>query len=62
MPVIRFLPTSADIETAARARGWSVSKLCREAGVSRATVVKWKNGSHVISLGNLQKLLDALHS
>lgn len=54
------IPTADDIKKAAKAKGWPINRLCAEAGISTETFFRWRDGKHVIGLGKLQALMDAL--
>lgn len=54
------IPTPHDIKEAAKSKGWSIKRLCAEAGISVETFFRWRDGKHVIGLVKLQALMDAL--
>jgi transcriptional regulator with XRE-family HTH domain len=54
------IPTPAQIKDAAKSKGWSVTRLCEEAGISPETFFRWRDGKHNIGVDKLQALLDAL--
>jgi transcriptional regulator with XRE-family HTH domain len=54
------IPTPQDIKEAAKSRGWTIKRMCCEAGISTETFSRWKTGKHLIGLSKLQALLDAL--
>jgi len=43
-----------------RAVGWSLSELCRRAGVSRATLALWRLGGTNPTIGTIEKLESVL--
>jgi len=49
-----------DLEAQARARGLSISEVCREAGVARSTFTRWKSGDHTPNFRTIQKISDVL--
>ncbi len=49
-----------DIEAQARARCLSINEVCREAGVARSTVTRWKSGDHEPNIRTLQKISEVL--
>lgn len=54
------IPTPQDIQERARSKGWSIKRLCDEAGISFETFFRWRDGKHHIQVNKLQALLDAL--
>ncbi len=49
-----------DLEAQARARGLSISEVCRQAGVARSTFTRWKSGDNEPNVRTLQKISDVL--
>jgi transcriptional regulator with XRE-family HTH domain len=54
------IPTPQDIQDAAKSRGWSIKRLCDEAGLSTETFFRWRDGKHTIGVSKLQAMLDVL--
>ena len=54
------IPTPDEIQTEAKSKGWSIKRLCDEAGISNETFYRWRDGKHNIGVDKLQALLDAL--
>ena len=48
------------IQKRSRAIGWSLSELCRRAGVSRATLSLWRLGGTNPTIGTIEKLDSVL--
>ena len=51
------IPNIQEIERRCKAKGWSVSELCRRAKISQNTFARWKNGSRHPSLEKYQQVL-----
>jgi transcriptional regulator with XRE-family HTH domain len=49
-----------DLEAAAKLRGLSINRLCREAGIARSTFTRWKSGKTEPQYRILRKMKLAL--
>lgn len=54
------IPTPQDIIDATKSRGWSIKRLCEEAGMAPETFFRWRDGKHNIGVDKLQALVAAL--
>lgn len=54
------LPTPAEIEAAADAKGLTIAALCRRADIDAATFRRWKAGDGTPTMATVQKMLDAI--
>jgi transcriptional regulator with XRE-family HTH domain len=54
------IPTAEQIQEAAKSKGWSIKRLCSEAGITHATFFRWRDGKNEIGVNKLQRLIDVL--
>lgn len=54
------LITPAAIEAQARAAGYSINRLCREAGLARSVFTRWKSGINAPSVDAVNRLITVL--
>lgn len=55
-------PTAAEVEAAAKARGWKIRDLCYKAKIAEPTFYRWKSGRSSISVSKLDRLIDTINS
>jgi len=55
------IPTPQDILEAAKSKGWSVKRLCDEAGISDETFFRWRDGRANVGIDKVQALVDAVN-
>ena len=61
VPVLSPIPTPGQILEEAKAKGWSIKKLCDEAGISDETFFRWRDGRNSIGIDKLQALINAVN-
>ena len=56
------IPTPDDIKEAAKAKGLSISGLCRRADVDTTAFYRWQKGENSPNVATVQKMLDAIEA
>lgn len=55
-----FVPTAAEIESAAKAAGLSVAAMCREIGIDPSTFFRWRGGQRNIGIETVRHMQEAI--